>query len=433
MTITGTSGDDDLQGTSGDDYFDVGQGGNDVAHGGGGNDGFDFGDTLTPADRVFGGSGFDALVLGAGDSTDVTFAADSMKSIEIIYPAEFASYRFVFDDANVAAGKRMIIAAGNSDGSNFLTVDASAESDGGWFDLEGSSSADTLITGNGNDIINAGGGDDYVNPGAGKDTVTGLGGNDHFVFENAGFDASDRIDGGDGTNTLTIGGDYSGGLTFGRHTIANIYQVELAAGNDWVVDMGRLELAPGGYMIVNGYVLGPSNTLHLDASRMPELTAVLDVSGGPSDDAILGSNGRDRLIGGFGADALTGNNGPDIYAFRTPTESTGPIYDTIFGFDAHGESIELWFGGVSALDPKVNHGRLGTTNFNTQLAAAVGADELAAFHAVLFAPDDGSLAGELFLIVNADGVAGYQANADLVVHLESARHMGDFSAANFGT
>jgi hypothetical protein len=39
----------------------------------------------------------------------------------------------------------------------------------------------------------------------------------------------------------------------------------------------------------------------------------------------------------------------------------------------------------------------------------------------------------LFVIVDGNGVAGYQADEDLVVRLDGAKHVGDFDLGNFGT
>ena len=70
-------------------------------------------------------------------------------------------------------------------------------------------------------------------------------------------------------------------------------------------------------------------------------------------------------------------------------------------------------------------------NFNDQLAAAIGATELAKHHAVLFKPDDGNLTGTTFLIIDANGKAGYQAGKDFVVLLTDAAHLGQLDAGDF--
>ena len=39
--------------------------------------------------------------------------------------------------------------------------------------------------------------------------------------------------------------------------------------------------------------------------------------------------------------------------------------------------------------------------------------------------------GETYVVVNSDGVAGYQAGSDLVIRLDAANHMASFGTANF--
>jgi hypothetical protein len=50
-------------------------------------------------------------------------------------------------------------------------------------------------------------------------------------------------------------------------------------------------------------------------------------------------------------------------------------------------------------------------------------------HAVLVTFNNGSI----FLVVNSDGVAGYQAGSDLIVRLDGAQHLDQFSDASFVT
>ncbi len=79
----------------------------------------------------------------------------------------------------------------------------------------------------------------------------------------------------------------------------------------------------------------------------------------------------------------------------------------------------------------VNGGNLSIASMDIDLAAALGAAQLAIRHAVIFAPDGGTLAGKQFLIVDINGVAGYQAGGDLVILLDHAKHIGDLSLADF--
>jgi hypothetical protein len=87
--------------------------------------------------------------------------------------------------------------------------------------------------------------------------------------------------------------------------------------------------------------------------------------------------------------------------------------------------LDLWYQ-VTGVDTAITTGAVGATRrFDSDLASAVGATKLAAHHAVLFTPNSGPHAGETFLIVDANGVAGYQASADLVILLGNASNSQD--------
>ena len=50
---------------------------------------------------------------------------------------------------------------------------------------------------------------------------------------------------------------------------------------------------------------------------------------------------------------------------------------------------------------------------------------------MVFTPDKGAHAGETFLLVNANGVAGYQAREDFVFRLDTPANIGSLSTARF--
>jgi hypothetical protein len=52
---------------------------------------------------------------------------------------------------------------------------------------------------------------------------------------------------------------------------------------------------------------------------------------------------------------------------------------------------------------------------------------------VLFTPDRGTLAGHTFLIVDANGTAGYQAGQDYVIDITGATNLGSLSTTNFSS
>jgi hypothetical protein len=82
-----------------------------------------------------------------------------------------------------------------------------------------------------------------------------------------------------------------------------------------------------------------------------------------------------------------------------------------------------------AIDTAVTAGGLGSNTFDGDLKTAIGAGQLGAHHAVLFTSDTGTLAGRTFLIVDANGEAGYQTGADVVIALTN--FSGTLTTANF--
>lgn len=152
--------------------------------------------------------------------------------------------------------------------------------------------------------------------------------------------------------------------------------------------------------------------------------------GGNGMDVLDGGNGLDVLIGGRNADRLVGGAGRDTFASDDVLDSTSRGYDTVVGFNAAAEYFDLAVT-VTGIDAPVATGRLRESRFNEDIAAAADAARLAVQHAVLFTADRGAHAGETFLIVDANGVAGYQARADYVFRLEGASNIGSLSTDRF--
>jgi hypothetical protein len=71
---------------------------------------------------------------------------------------------------------------------------------------------------------------------------------------------------------------------------------------------------------------------------------------------------------------------------------------------------------VTGIDTAVTTGSLTTGTFDSDLATAMSG-HLVASHAILFTADAGALAGQTYLVVDANGTAGYQASQDIVIHL----------------
>jgi len=152
-----------------------------------------------------------------------------------------------------------------------------------------------------------------------------------------------------------------------------------------------------------------------------------EVKGGAGDDTMTLSN--DPIYHTVSLH-FQGNGGADTFTVATPgtthgdfiylaaSDSTSTSYDTITNFYYAKDVFDLWFT-VTAIDAHVSTGALSTASFDTDLAAAVGASQLGVHHAMIFTPDSGSLAHQSFIVVDANGVAGYQAGQDLVIDINS--------------
>ena len=125
---------------------------------------------------------------------------------------------------------------------------------------------------------------------------------------------------------------------------------------------------------------------------------------------------------------MLGGAGQDIFNFNAVAGSTSAHFDRIADFNA---GIDLFHMSVAvgAVDAEVMGGNLTATNFDANLSAALGANQLHAGDAVLFQPSSGGLQSHLFLVVDANGTAGYQAGQDYVIDVTGLT--GTFALANF--
>jgi Ca2+-binding RTX toxin-like protein len=129
---------------------------------------------------------------------------------------------------------------------------------------------------------------------------------------------------------------------------------------------------------------------------------------------LFGGAGQDLLYGAGGKDRLWGDAGADLFVYRSAAESSGVGHDQLVAFDAAVDRIDL-LGDIGGLSAVVSAGSLSTASFDVDLATIAAA--LGAGQAMAFTADSGDLAARLWLIVDGDGQAGYQAGADLVIEL----------------
>ena len=388
---SGNSGNNQFTGGSGIDTFDLSQGGNDTANGGDGNDSFFFGATFDASDNVDGGTGTnDQIGLQGNYVGGLTLGANSTRNVEVLaaLPGAGFSYNITSIDANVAAGQELVIFGGNLGADNNLTFDGRAETDGN-FRVYGGLGVDTIRTGVGNDGI-------YFGPGK--------------------FGATDFVDAGAGTNDqVALDGNYT--ATISGTQLQNVEVLALLRGV--VGDLGTYNITladdligAGQTFTVFGLAVDTGFTLNASAETNGNVT----VFGGGGNETITTGSGADRIFGGGGADSLNGGAGADTFVYDGVSQSTGVNYDRIAGFVSGVDKIDFNFT-VTGIGATVSTGALSTASFDANLASVIGAGQLAANNAVLFQADGGDLAGLTFLVVDANGVAGYQAGSDYVIQL----------------
>lgn len=396
----GTVGNDTRTGSSSNDSFDFSQGGTDAVFGLDGNDGFFFGAAFTNADRVDGGAGTNDQVGLQGDYATIplVLAAQSLVNVEVLAVLPGFNYNITTIDANVAAGQELVIFAGALGAANSLTFNGSAETNG-TFRVYGGASTDTIRTGAGNDGV-------YFGPGS--------------------FGATDFIDAGAGTNDqVALDGTYTATITGTQ--LQNVEVLALLRGLTGDLGVYNITLANslvGAGQTFTVFGLAVETGFTLDASA--ELDGIIRVIGGSGADTITTGAGADRLFGGNGGDTLTGGAGADTFAFDAVVQSTGLGYDRITDFVSGSDRIDVG-GATTGIGATINGGALSTASFNADLQAAFAG--LAAGNAALFKPTTGTLAGTTFLVVDINGVAGYQEGADYVIQLTNnplSIGIGDF-------
>ena len=174
-------------------------------------------------------------------------------------------------------------------------------------------------------------------------------------------------------------------------------------------------------LIENAYGGGGDDTLVGNAA--PNL-----LKGDIGKDKLFGLGGTDELDGGGGRDILDGGADTDAFVYKAAAASHGVKFDTIQHFDATEDVLSLWFD-VTRVQHSIVGGTLRSAHFASDMEAAV--DQLGNHHAVLFTPDHGNWAGRTFLLVDVNGVRGYQSGPDLIIELHLMTHAGQFGLDNF--
>ena len=302
-------------------------------------------------------------------------------------------------------------------------------------DLAGGSGRDHLDGGTGNDTIDGGAGNDVMLAEGTTATIDGHDGNDVIDMASY-FNAADQIDGGSGRDTLKLNGNYSTGIVLGADTLTNVEKIILATGFSYNFTTDDNNVAAGGRLVVDASTLATGQILTFNGSAETDgrfaITggAGADVlTGGAGNDVFVGNLGKNVFDGGAGADRMTGGGNIDTFVYLDTSDSTSTVRDIVTSFNTVNDKFDLDVT-VANIDTAVVTGRLGAANFDTNLTAAL-AGHLAAGDAIVFTPTLGGLQGHTFLIVDANGVAGYQAGQDYVIELVGTGSLSGLSTANF--
>ena len=136
-------------------------------------------------------------------------------------------------------------------------------------------------------------------------TLTGGSGNDTFLMGNS-MTAADQINGGGGTNTVVLNGDYSTQLGFASTTMVNIQDIVLTKGFAYDLKIASTTVAAGHTLTINGSALAATDQLVLDGSAS---SGRLVMIGGAGSDTLTGGAGSNTFESGGGHDTLTCGSG----------------------------------------------------------------------------------------------------------------------------
>ncbi|MCI4644319.1 MAG: Ig-like domain-containing protein [Hyphomonadaceae bacterium] len=365
-TLNGLSGDDDMYGYDGDDTLN-GDGGNDLLVGGLG------------ADTLLGGDGDDHIVMDSDDiRADINGAIDlggaGTDTLEMEAGSQFitnvlGAYGFeifrgadgddrvrgnlntVDYDLDGGAGNDELTGSGGND-----TLSGGADND----TLDGDSGSDTLMGGDGNDILIGGGGSDLMLGGAGDDTI-------YYDSSDIRSDEGGAINlGGEGRDTLII--------ETGSQFITNglgVYGFEVfrgADGNDRV----RGNLSSVDYDLDGG---AGNDTLE---GRNGSDT----LSGGEGDDLIIGGGGADAMSGGTGNDTVsfgTASGRVEVRLYnQTVTGAFQTFGDTLSSFEnaitGSGNDALIGSDGINRLEGGAGDDLVSGLGGNDTLIGGLGDD-----------------------------------------------------------
>jgi Ca2+-binding RTX toxin-like protein len=330
-TISGGSGADVISGDAGNDSIG-GDSGNDLLAGGAGNDTINGGDD---DDTIEGGDGDDTLSGGNGTDTLVYATASSGVTVDLsVATAQStggAGSDTISGFEHLAGSAYNDTLSGNG-GSNTINggdgVDTISGA-GGADTLYGDAGNDTLNGNSGDDLLYGGDGDDTLNGNSDNDTLYGGDGNDS-LFGNDGNDTiygeagNDTIRGGNGVDTI-YGGDGDDIIQIFSGEVPSGESIDGGNGTDRLT-VGNSGMNPSSMAVANMeelYLNTGVTALTVSAAQLADFETITHQSGGSQAFSLTAAaagtyslagktiTGVPTLNGSSGADTLTGSSGND--------------------------------------------------------------------------------------------------------------------------
>ena len=264
--------DDNFSGGQLGDVFLNAGGGSDIFQGQGGDDTFYMYGNLDFADTVLGGTGRDGVILSGDYSGGVTFDMFTLSGIEYLSTYDGFDYMIKTDDATVGPNKTFDVYASYLSAAHHIVFDGSAETDGSFNFYDGFGD-DTFVGGAGKDYLDAHNG--------GNDSFYGGAGNDHVSFFDA-YTTEDFYDGGTGSDSVYLYGDFAGGLTLGSDQFMNVESITLGPGHSYNVTTLDSLVASGKSIAFDTYWSEAGENFVFDGSA--ETDGWFRLTGGNGDD-----------------------------------------------------------------------------------------------------------------------------------------------------
>jgi Ca2+-binding RTX toxin-like protein len=230
------------------------------------------------ANTLTGNGGNDKLIGGAGNDTMIGGEGDDVYVVDVAGDV-------VTEAASAGTDRVETALAAYTLGAN---VESLTYTGAVAFSGTGNALANDIKGGIANDTLNGGLGNDTLSGGAGNDSLLGGDGDDAL---SAGTGVTDVVDGGAGSDTLTVLGNFSA-YTRTRTTATDTKLVNAATGESITIrNVETVAFADG------------------DKSLDDINVNLISVGG----DKLFGTSGADTLNGGAGADTMTGGDGNDTY------------------------------------------------------------------------------------------------------------------------